>query len=196
MSYGTNAPQGFQPSVTYTGATWSGQQSNYLITSGYSTSIFTGDPVAPLADGTIGIGVAGSAVLGVFQGCTYPDSNGIYQFFPYWLANAVVFGTPAGPANAFVLDDPAIEFNIQTSTSLVLVDVWQNANFAIAAGSTRTGQSGTYLDMATKNTTATLNCKIIGLTPVVGNTFGLAFNNALVTLNNHVLKGGTGTSGV
>ena len=40
-----------------------------------------------LADGTIGIGVAGSAIRGVFNGCKYTDSTGDYQFRPYWPAS-------------------------------------------------------------------------------------------------------------
>lgn len=73
-------------------------------------------------------------------------------------------------------------------------------------GSTVTGQSAYYLDFATINTTATLSLKILGLVPTINPNniyfvqsaipFSGQFNNVVVVINNHVLKGGTGTAGV
>jgi len=202
MAYGsgTNAPQGFKPS-SYLGGTWSGQLSNYSILSTYATAIYSGDPTITLASGGIGIGVAGSGVLGIFQGVKWTDSTGNAQFAPYWTASTVTFGSE--PATALIVDDLKVEFDIQCGTSnsgthtasVVQTDINRNANFVIAAGSTVTGQTGTYLDLATLDTTATLNAKLLRLTPVPGNDFGVLYNNVTVLLNNAQLAGGTGTAG-
>jgi len=202
MSYGTNAPQGLQPSSYLGGTTWSGQLSNYSILSSYATAIYSGDPVTAVNTGGIGIGVAGSGIYGVFQGVQYATSAGVMTYSPYWPASTVTFGTL--PAVALIIDDPNVEFNIQAGTSDANVhtatvgqtDINLNANFAIAAGSTVTGQTGTYLNMASVDTTATLNLKILRLTPVPGNVLDLLYNNAIVSINNHLHKGGTGTAGV
>lgn len=208
MSYGINAPQGFVETIPLTGATWNTATSVYPIKSGYATSIYTGDPVTASqpggnGDGTIAIGVAGSGVYGVFKGVIYTDANNIKQILPYWPGGTATLGT--ANAEAFVIDDPNVEFDIQaTARAIVETDIGKNANFVIAAGSTRSGITGTSLAANTAALTATLSCKILRLTPVVSvgstsgfpnNTFGTPFNNVIVTFNNHLLKGGTGTAG-
>lgn len=217
MSYGQNSPQGFVETIPLTGATWNTATALYPIKSGYATAIYTGDPVAPLTgggnNGYIGIGTAGSGIYGVFKGVKYLDGvSNIRQFLPYWPANATTQGSVN--AEALIMDDPNVEFNIQVGTSnagthtatVNQADLNKNANFVIAAGSTSSGVSGTYLDMATLATTATLSCKLLRLAPVANagaNTIGLPnqdygvlYNNVIVTFNNHIHKGGTGTAGV
>lgn len=226
MAYGVNAPFGLQPRMTNTGAAWNGQTNTYSIQSGYGTSIFSGDPIQTAA-GFIVIGnTTGDANAGVFVGCEYQDTQGNFQFSPYWPAGTVTYN-PTGvgganiPATAFVVDDPTILFDIQVMTSGAIgvtttIDRAQlglNANFVIGAGSTISGQSGAYLDRTTVAATATLNLKIIRITPAFTNQagvisatgapytggqniLGLRFNNVLVQLNNDIYKGGTGTLGV
>lgn len=201
MSYGTNAASGLQPCGYLNGANWTNQTGEYLIASGYATSLFNGDPVTLLADGTIGIGVAGAAIIGVFTGCKYTDSNGSPRFAPYWLASTATQGTL--PATALVCDDPNVLYNIQSNstTGVAVADLNSNANFVAGTGSAITGQSGFMLAVSTINTTATLNLKIIRFTPIPGNipsTGGTTgqYNNTLCLINNHIYKGGTGTLGV
>ena len=184
MAYGTNAPFGFQPRMMSTGANWNGQTNTYLIGSSYGNNIFNGDPVAPLANGTIGIGVAGTGIAGVFIGCQYQDVNGNYQFSPYWPTGTVTY-SPGGPGNnipatAFVVDDPTVLFDIQVTSSNLIThaasvcqaDLNSNANFVIGTGSPVSGLSGASLDAATINTTTTLSLKIIRITPAFTNQPG------------------------
>lgn len=213
MAYGKNAPFGLQPRRKLTNDEL--VQNSYLIASGYATSLYTGDPVVVLADGTIGIGVAGTGILGVFNGCQYTNALNQVVFSPFWTAATVTQGAVA--ATAFVYDDPNIVYDIQVSNTANVVptfaatDINQNANFAVAAGganlipqnpaagSTVTGQSAYYLDFNSLNTTATLSLKILGFTPVPGNgpsTVDLPYCNVEVLINNHVFKGGTGSAGV
>ena len=198
MSYGVNAPQGLRPVRYLNGAPWVGTLNAYPIASGYNTAIYTQDPVISLSDGTIGIGVAGSAYRGVFMGVKYNDSTNYPKFMPYWAASTATYGS--AQATALILDDPNMVFDIQESASsppgtpLALADRNLNANFAVAAGSTATGLTGTYLNNASEATTSTLNLKIIDLTPVPGNVVG-NYANWLVTWNTHELKS-VGTTGV
>lgn len=200
MSYGTNGPQGLVPFRYANGAPYTGSQNAYPITSGYATGLYTGDPVTSLSDGTIGIGVAGAAIRGIFMGVQWTDPDGTIKFRPYWPASQSVLSGSA--ITAFVDDDPNLIVNIQETngsgaagTPFALGDVGNNANFyAGAGGSTATGLSSFSLNNAAFDTTATRNLKIIALTPVVGNVVG-AFANWICTINNHQFKGGTGTVG-
>ena len=95
-----------------------------------------------------------------------------------------------------MLDDPNLVFSIQETngsgaagTPLALADRGLNANFLYTAGNTATGQSAVSLNNATEADTSSLNLKIIDLDPTPGNALG-SFANWLVTVNNHLYKGG------
>ncbi len=208
MGYGngTNAPSGLQLRSNLSATTPSGQEGDYLIASGYATSLFNGDRVARLSDGTIGIAGAGQQALGVFQFVRYTDTFGNPQVSTYWPASTATLGSI--PAQAFVVDDYNMLFDIQVSNSANVADpsittamLGQNANLAIGggggnispanptSGNTRTGLSGYYLDFSTIAPDSTLDVKIVRFTPYVGNVSGVAYNNVLVTLNNDTYRG-------
>lgn len=195
MSYGTNAPNGFQPVKKLDGSAWTGATNPYQIASAYATALFRGDPVTTLADGTLGVGVAGATCVGVFWGVKYTDSTGTVRFMNYWPGNPGVL--TGSVVEALVIDDPNTVFSIQETsgtgtagTPLALSDRGFNINFLYTAGSTSTGSSAVSINNATEADTATLNCKILQLDPTPGNVVG-AFANWLVTLNNHFYRGGT-----
>jgi hypothetical protein len=195
--FNQNTPKGLQPSQYLNGSTWSGQTGQYYVLSGYANSLFQGDPVTMLNTGGIGIGVAGSGIIGVFWGVTYQDSTGNYVYSPFWTTGTVTF--QAQPAIAYVIDDPNVLFDIQIASSagalvdapgLTLTQLNNNANFALGAGttynpvngvtpltnptggSTLTGQSAFYLDSTTIQTgQAAFSLKIIRLTPNPTNVF-------------------------
>ena len=202
MTYKNNAPLGLQPVRMLDGSDWNGGYTEYNITSGYATSLFTGDPVTLLANGTIGVGVAGSAIVGVFQGCEYMATDGVYTFFPYWAASTATLGS--AQAKARVIANPNVVFTIQETngsgaagTALALADRGLNANFyAGAGGSTAMGTSSFSLDNATEDTTATLNLKILDLDPSNPSGTVGSFANWLVLINNHILQRSTGSLGV
>lgn len=197
MTYGVNAPKGFQWKYNRDGSPM--VINPYPITGAYATNVGRGDPVIVLADGSIGIGVAGSAVIGVFIGCKYTDAQGNVVNSPNWVAStAIKTGTTV---EAQIIDNPTAVWTIQETngsgaagTPLALVDRNLNANFVIGAPDAL-GNSTTSLNNTTENTTATLNCKIMDLDSTPGNAVG-SFANWLVMFNNHILKGGTGTAGV
>jgi hypothetical protein len=200
MAYGTNAPFGLKPFRRADGTPWNDAMSNpYTIASGYGTAIGYGDPVTTLADGTIGIGVAGAACRGIFMGCKYYNSLGEYVFSRNWVASTTVkTGTTV---EALVCDDPNIVMTVQETdasgnagTALALADIGLNINFRVGTPDAL-GNSTTSINNASEATGATLNLKILGLDPTVGNQVG-DYANWLVTWNNHQFKGGTGTAGV
>ncbi len=203
MTFNVNAPRGLQRVYNVFGAA-NTPESTYPVASGYATALFKGDPVTLLADGTIGIGVAGSAIIGVFQGVKYVNASGIPVNAPNWVASTATFGAVA--AQAMVTDDPMAVFTIQETdaagaagTPLTLADVNLNANFRIGTGVAALGLSTTSLNNASEAATATLNLKILGLDPynngLGGNVVG-NFANWYVRINNHITSGGTGTAGV
>jgi hypothetical protein len=194
MSYGTNAPKGLQPVRKLDGSAWSGALNEYPILSTYATALYNGDPVTTLADGTIGVGVAGSPILGVFQGVKYIDSTGVAKFQAYWPGNPGIL-TGTTPV-ALVIDDPNVVYTIQETnasgaagTPLALADRGLNANFLYTAGSAATGQSAVSLNNASEADTNTLNLKIIALDPTPGNVVG-NFANWLVALNDTRYRNG------
>ena len=195
MSFGTNAPNGFQPVKKLDGSAWTGATNPYQIASTYATALFRGDPVTTLADGTLGVGVAGATCMGVFWGVKYTDSTGVVKFMNDWPGNPGVL--TGSTVEALVIDDPNTVFSVQETsgtgtagTPLALADRGLNINFLYTAGSTATGSSAVSINNATEADTSTLNCKILQLDPTPGNAVG-AYANWLVTLNNHFYRGGT-----
>ena len=195
MSYGTNAPNGFQPVKKLDGSAWTGATNPYQIANTYATALFRGDPVTILAaDGTLGVGVAGATCVGVFWGVKYTDSTGVVKFMNYWPGNPGVL--TGSVVEALVIDDPNTVFSIQETnasgaagTPLALSDRGLNINFLYTAGSTSTGSSAVSINNASEADTNTLNCKILQLDPTPGNAVG-AFANWHVVFNNHLYKGG------
>lgn len=207
MAYanGTNAPFGLQPRQNLLSTTPTGQQGEYLIASGYATSLFDGDRVTRLADGTIGIAPAGTPAIGVFKQVKYVDTLGNPQISTYWPASTATL--QALPALAYIVDDYTIEFDVQVSNSLNVANpsittaqLGLNANLAVGgggnllvpqnptSGNTRSGISAYYLDFSTIDSDSTLDVKIVRFSPYVGNVSGVPFNNVIVTLNNDLYK--------
>jgi hypothetical protein len=196
--YNTNAPLGLKPVDYQTGGMYTGKSNRYRIASGYSTAIGQFDPVVTLSDGTIGIGVAGAACLGVLDYVEYFTSAGLYTKAPNWTAStSVKSGTTA---YAYVFDDPALVMDVQETdgssgagTALALADCGLNINFVIGAPNAL-GISTTSLNNTTEQTTSTLNLKLLALSNYPGNAVG-NYANWLVTWNNHQLRS-VGTTGV
>lgn len=198
MAYNTNAPRGLKPVRYMDGSAYTGKTNVYNIASAYATAIGENDPVAVLADGTLGIGVAGSQCRGVLRGVEYFTTAGAFVQSNNWpAATAIKTGTVA---KAFVADDPTLLFDVQETngssaagTALALADKNLNINFVIGAPGTD-GVSTTSINNTTENTTSTLNLRIVALSDYPGNAVG-SFANWLVTWNTHDLKS-VGTAGV
>ena len=135
------------------------------LTTGTTSKIWTGTPVIPLASGLIDIvgAVAGGTVplLGVFMGCKYIATDGTPTWAPYWPGYAAIKASTE--ATAYVADNPDALFVINANAALPDNDLFINCNFATATtGNDTTGYSLAELDPSTRNTTASLNLKIVG----------------------------------
>jgi hypothetical protein len=168
----------------------------YTIASGYSTSLFSGDPVT--LSGTsknVVIHTAGTTnlLIGIFGGCQYVDAQGNVVFSRYWPASTSHGGrTDEGPF-AFIYDDPDMQFVVQVSAAAGLAagDLGSLAAGVAGAGSTRTGQSGWLLDQTTIGS-AQDAFRIIDLAPWPDNEYG-QYAKALVSITpaNHLLRSTT-----
>jgi hypothetical protein len=167
----------------------------YSIADNQSTAIFTGDPVKYKSDGTVEVATAGDASCGVFMGCFYTDpttSKPTYKnYFPASLS--------PGDAIAFVADDPDQLFIAQQdsdSSNIVAADLNLNADLVFGSGSTTTGISGVEIDSSSKNTTATLQVRLVDFYDIPSNDATTNNSVLVVKINNHQLGSHTGTAGV
>ena len=170
------------------------------LTTGTTSKIWTGTPVIPLATGLIDIvgAVAGGTVplLGVFMGCKYIATDGTPTWAPYWPGYAAI--KPSTEATAFVADNPDALFVINANAALPDNDLFINCNFATATTGTDTsGYSLAELDPSTRNTTASLNLKIVGFDDEASVAEGAvdktaAGRLAIVKLNVHFMDSTSG----
>jgi hypothetical protein len=180
----TNAPRGLIPVKTLGGGIPQ-RSSNYSIATGYSTSLFRGDPVKSAGTGrTIAIATVGALFLGAFDGCSYTNAAGERIYSPYWPAS-----TTATDIVAHVYDDPATLFEIQVddTAGLVAADVGQNIDFISGTGSTVYGTSGYQADQSTLGAGSDIGLKIYSLVDRPDNAYG-QYAKALVLINEHEYK--------
>ena len=166
----------------------------YRITSG-AGAMFTGDIVKQANDGSVVQGTAGDAARGVFMGCFYTAPSTSKPRFNNTFPN----GTAASDAIAFVADDPDQLFIAQqdsASANAVVADLNLNANLVVGSGNTTTGISGMEIDSDSKNTTATLNVKLIDFYDTPSNDATANNSILVVKINNHELGSHTGTAGL
>ncbi len=93
--------------------------------------------------------------------------------------------------------DPNIVYAAQVDdgTGTLTAQTGINLNATAVAGTPVNGRSIYEIDESSGATTIDLPLKVVRLSKQVGNGFG-AFNRLEVVINNHDLKGGTGTLGV
>jgi hypothetical protein len=164
-----NAPYGFTPLSP------DARKNAYSITNGYSTNLYMGDPVAltgtASGDGRAGIqlGVSGSDIVGVFAGCSYTDSSGVFVQSRNWPAS-----TTATNIIAYVYDDPFTLFTAQMSLGLAVTDIGNKTQYI--TGTAVQGVSGYTLDSSAFGTGT--DFQVMGVAPLPGNSVG---NYAQVT---------------
>jgi hypothetical protein len=135
---------------------------------GYATSIFYGDLVKRISDGTIekDTGTTTATPCGVFLGCSFTNaSTGQIQQQQYYPASQQVkAGTQIF---AVVADDPDTLFQVVSCSGTTVVAgmgisaIGNNIALIQNAGSTTTGNSAVAIDEGTQNTTNTLPIRII-----------------------------------
>lgn len=183
----TSAPFGLRPSFHNSGQV---RPKRYTLATGYAVNVFAGDPVKLTDSGVIQLGTSdgtrsgttdGIALLGVFAGVQYRDSNGKPVVSNYWPAS-----TTATEIEVFVYDDPETLFDVQytnpSSGTTVQTAVGEECDWTVASpgGSTSTGLSNTYLT-AIQSTSGQF--QIVGFAYGVDNALTDAYVVATVRLN-------------
>lgn len=197
-----------------TGAPFNGQGTLYAVSSSNGTAIFPGDLVKLAADGnaagiqfvvpaTAGVAGTGAAALGVVLSIIPAKLDPVTGSMT---TGSTTLDTPQYlPASTagyvYVADSPDLVFETQATNaggaySFAVADIGQNCNINAGSGSTTTGASGHSADLNDKGTTATLPLRVLGTVQRVDNDATGNYTKILVTINNHQLKGGTGTAGV
>jgi hypothetical protein len=165
----TFAPFGFSECGRMDGAAPSSNMTEYFIAYDNTHQIYTGDVVVMLSTGYIDELAPGTTPpLGIFMGCEYiSSSQGRLVFSPQFPGADQITN---GIVKARVLDDPALQFVVQTGWAAgspipaSQAMVGSNAQYANGTGSTLTGRSGSYLDLnVTPDTTSTLPFRILAL---------------------------------
>ena len=186
-----DAAFGLRLSRSGNGSDLIGMQNKYRIAANYGTSIFQGDIVKAVTGGGIERIAAGNTdlVLGVFNGCRYTDpTTGKETFSNFYPAS-----TNAADIEAFIIDAPHAQYEIQADAAFPVADLFGNFDIVDAsAGSTVSGTSRMEIDVTTGATTAGLPLKAIDISTDPENSdVGSANTNVIVVINNHLFSAGT-----
>lgn len=183
-----DAAFGLRPSRMMGGAPYSGGQSRYRIANNLSGAIFQGDLVKQVTGGGIERAAASSTVpvVGVFNGCQYTDPTTGEQVFKNYYPGSVA----ASDIIAFVIDDPAVVFEVQADAAFPVADLFGNFDIVDNAttGDVKSGRSNLELDVTTGATTTTLPLKAIDISQDPDNDDVASANtNVLVVIQNHIM---------
>ena len=183
-----SAPYGLKPVNLIGGQVFAGATRQMEIASGYATSIFYGDLVKRVSDGTIekDTGTTTATPGGVFLGVSFTNgSTGQIQqqqFYP--ASTSIKSGTKIF---AVVADDPDTLFQVAVVSGTTVITgvgisaIGNNATLVQNAGSTTTGDS----KVALLDSTATTNTLPIRIIDVVRDTATAAdvFPEVIVKIN-------------
>ena len=175
-----NAPYGLKPINLYGGTPFAGATRQYRIASAYNTSIFYGDPIEMINDGTIiksaittaRATVTTSQIIGVFLGCSYVNAQGQTIFAQYFPANTTA---PTGTyITAYVSNDPDTLFKAVIATGATADDATSGllpssttqftvigTNVALVQNSGLTTTGNSRVAVASSATTGTLPMNVV-----------------------------------
>jgi len=186
--------------ITGAGANTTGT-TQYEIANDYTTAIYQGGIVIPLAGGTIAISDQSVCPLGVLYGVEFVDSGTKKTTWKnYWPGSNNVSVDTNYPVKAFVFDNPMQLFSVvadgtNTDRATALADTFINCDMAsVNDGSTNTGQSTDMLDISTAATTNTLDVRIVGLYEDAANVDYSALGHQYIVRLNHHYNTGMGAA--
>ena len=171
-----DAPFGFRPVRHLSGGQI--RTNEYKIAANYGTSLFQGQALIAVNDGTVAAGTTSGVVVGIFGGCffTHP-TTGKPTFSNHYPAS-----TNASDIVAQVYDDPRIVFEVQHDGTGTAAMNFGGFDFVGKSGSTTTGRSTGELD--TTSVTTSGQFKQIGISKDPNNSDTSSANcNAYVIPN-------------
>lgn len=167
---------GFRPWGTYSGGqgVFPGTKLGELANN-YGTSIFRGDIIAAVSDGTVAVAATSDngKLLGVALGFSY-ILQGRREPSAYIPASTTFAPTTVGSPNAswvnyipltgdLILEVDADDGSTVTTVAGAIGLIGENCDLVAGTGDTTTGVSGMLLDIST-HATSTLNFRIVGIT--------------------------------
>ena len=159
-----------------------------------ASAIFQNDPVQFLNTGTIGVANTTTAVLlGSLNGVFFTDATDQKPRF----ANHLAAANAATDIVGFVSDDPYERFEVQSSTTLAIINIGTNCDIVYAAGSSPNFVSKVEVNTGSV-TTSTAQFRILGVSKDINNnelanvTTFAANVNVVGIINEHFLKSTTG----
>ena len=185
----TATPYGLRAVNHLGGTPYAGSTRMYPIASGTAINIYYGSVVNVLGTGfltanlTVGTAAAPfvAGTVGVFVGCTYTDPG----------SNQVVFrqnwptGTVTADAVAYVVDDPAVIFQVQANATVAAAALGSCCSIiaqTTATGNLTSGNSTTAVNAATLSVNQDA-FKIVDFVDSPTSTVGDAFTDLLVKFN-------------
>ena len=185
----TATPYGLRAVNHLGGTPYAGSTRMYPIASGTAINIYYGSVVNVLGTGfltanlTVGTAAAPfvAGTVGVFVGCTYTDPG----------SNQVVFrqnwptGTVTADAVAYVVDDPAVIFQVQANGAVTAAALGSCCSIlaqTTATGNLTSGNSTTAVNAATLSVNQDA-FKIVDFVDSPTSTVGDAFTDLLVKFN-------------
>lgn len=171
----TAAPYGLVPVYHPSGLD---RATAYTINPTYNTAIYKGDPVILNTNGTVTVGTAAAALLGVFAGCEYVDATGKPTYSNYYPASQAI--QSGSVITAWVYTDLEMVYEVQMSGQLsatlatAMAAVGDEADIIYTAGSASTGLSACALNTTLAGNGSQKQFRIVG--------FGLAPDNAATDL--------------
>lgn len=175
----TSAPYGLIPVGLLGGRPYNGAFQQYKVANNYGTSIFRGDVVKVVNDGTVAkdTATATSTPLGIFLGCEFTDPTLGYKVQRnFWTASTV-----SSDIMAYVAVDPQLVMQVQANTSVAQTDLFLNAALVQGSGNTSTGVSA--VGIGSLNTTNTLPVKVIDFVRGGNSAIGDAYTDVIVVWN-------------
>jgi hypothetical protein len=198
-------PYGLKPLNLYGGTPFAGATRQYRIASAYNTSIFYGDPIEMINDGTIiksaittaRATVTTSQIIGVFLGCSYVNAQGQTIFAQYFPANTTA---PTGTyITAYVCNDPDTLFKAVIATGATPNDTTSGllpsstteftvigTNVALVQNSGVTSTGNSRVAVASSATTGTLPMNVVDVvqdTSYVNSSGNVVFPEVIVRWN-------------
>jgi hypothetical protein len=199
----TSRINGFRPVKHLNGSPYNGQANLYYVASA-GDEILVGDVVklagSADANGIPSVDISGvsDVSVGVVVGIMHSKFDPVGKMS----TGAVSLDLPAaaqiavsGSGYVMVADSPDVVFEVETSNGTPAVaNVGLNVSQAVGARTAATVTSPATIDMATEDTTSTLQFKILGFSQKVGNEVA-ASAKMLVMFNVHQF-GSVGTTGL
>jgi hypothetical protein len=195
MAYPTvDKPYGFKPVNLLGGQVFAASTRQLPIASGHGTAIYYGDVVIMSSNGCINNATLTADtvnVLGIFQGCSYVNTQGQRVFSQYFPAGTTGTADSADGIVAYVADDPDLVMKVAIVSGTTVVAQATRANLvggtvALVAnlGVTATGDSQQAV-LNAGSTTTSAPFKIIDVVPDTSPAAG-SFVEVLVTWNQGV----------